>query len=217
VEQAKESFQLGSALYDKGKYAQAIKEFQVGAALKPDPAFDYDIAKCYRKLNDLPHAKQYLVKTLNEAPPDSPYRTEAEQDLGAVEATLAAPSGSSSHGADSWASPSVGGRGEVVLAATATLGVGLFATGVVFGLLGSSAENELDSKPPSQAQADSDLRNARGYYLSADILIPVGLVAAGVAGWQLWREERQERPPSTHMSFFAAPRVGVSIGLGGSF
>jgi tetratricopeptide (TPR) repeat protein len=49
---AKEAFGAGKKLYDKGKYADAVKKFEDAYALRPHPVIFFNIGKCYEKLSE---------------------------------------------------------------------------------------------------------------------------------------------------------------------
>jgi hypothetical protein len=49
---AKEAFGAAKKLYDKGRYADAVKKFEDAYALRPHPVIFFNIGKCYEKLNE---------------------------------------------------------------------------------------------------------------------------------------------------------------------
>jgi hypothetical protein len=217
VNRAKSKFQEGSKLFDEGRYADAIVAFKAGDALKPDPAFDFDIAACYGKLGDLSNQKVYLVRTLDTAPDESPYRARAAEALGEVEAQLekqnANKSSTSAHPTPappptpSRFTPAnlVAGGGTLVL----------LGTGALFATLSSNADQALHSHPRSQSQADSDLSTARTDAWVADGFLAAGVIAAGVTTWLFFRtpNESNESNESTRPQ----PRVSLLLAPGGGF
>jgi hypothetical protein len=74
--------------------------------------------------------------------------------------------------------------------ATAVGAVVLVGAGVTMGLLGSSADHAAHSKPSSQQDATNDANTARTDYLVANILVPVGVVAGGLAAYLFWHESQ---------------------------
>lgn len=50
MEIARRHFEQGTNLYEAGKYAEAITEFEAARQAKPLPAFDYNIARCHDRL-----------------------------------------------------------------------------------------------------------------------------------------------------------------------
>ncbi|MSP60218.1 MAG: tetratricopeptide repeat protein [Myxococcales bacterium] len=50
TELAKRHFQKGLGLYGVGMYEEAVSEFSVARAIKPLPAFDFNIARCLERL-----------------------------------------------------------------------------------------------------------------------------------------------------------------------
>jgi len=50
AEAAHRHFDLGTEAYDRGDYATALREFERAKLAKPSPALDYNIARCYDRL-----------------------------------------------------------------------------------------------------------------------------------------------------------------------
>jgi tetratricopeptide (TPR) repeat protein len=76
-QQAETSYRRASQHYDLGEYAQALDDFKEAYRNFEDPSFLYNIAQCYRQLNDKPAAvrayRTFLIKV-----PDSPNRDAVE-------------------------------------------------------------------------------------------------------------------------------------------
>jgi hypothetical protein len=67
-------------------------------------------------------------------------------------------------------------------------GAALVAVGVTMGFLGQGSDHALHSMPPTPQQATDDANSAKLDYLLADILVPAGLLAGGLATY-LWLGE----------------------------
>src|SRR5215831_17792183 len=77
--QARAHFDRGRAFFEVDEYRQAIAEFKAAHIEKPDPAFLYNIAECYRRLGDLSEALQFYRRFLATAPADDKTRPIVEQ------------------------------------------------------------------------------------------------------------------------------------------
>ena len=75
TESARRHFQRGAELYDRGAYAEAVREFETAKRIKPAPAFEYNVARCRDRLEQWGAAadgyERYLV-----AVPNAPERDE---------------------------------------------------------------------------------------------------------------------------------------------
>ena len=69
TEIAKRHFAAGAALYDQGKYNDAIVEFSAARDVRPAPAFDFNIARCYDRLERLRDAVTWYERYLATDPP----------------------------------------------------------------------------------------------------------------------------------------------------
>ena len=90
VARAKTHFEAGRALYELGNYTEAAREFAAGYELVPKPQFLLNLGQCYRKLDQLPQARDMYRRYLSEAPASDPERPQAEQILGEIDRQLAA-------------------------------------------------------------------------------------------------------------------------------
>src|SRR5262245_28143770 len=77
--QARAHFDRGRAFFEVDEYRKAIAEFKAAHIEKPDPAFLYNIAECYRRLGDLSEALQFYRRFLATAPADDKTRPIVEQ------------------------------------------------------------------------------------------------------------------------------------------
>jgi hypothetical protein len=64
TEKARTAFQAAQALYQAGRFADALTKFQEAQALKPHPVIVFNIARCHEQLGALPQAlaayREYL-------------------------------------------------------------------------------------------------------------------------------------------------------------
>jgi tetratricopeptide (TPR) repeat protein len=90
AERARSHFEAGQALYELGRYDEAVREFSASYTLSHHAALILNIGSCYRKLGDLSAARDVFKKFLAEAPPRDPYRPQVESILREIDATLAA-------------------------------------------------------------------------------------------------------------------------------
>ena len=81
VARARAHFDKGRTFFEVDEYRKAIAEFKAAHIEKPDPAFLYNIAECYRRLGELPEALQFYRRFLATAPPDDKTRAIVEQRI----------------------------------------------------------------------------------------------------------------------------------------
>jgi tetratricopeptide (TPR) repeat protein len=79
--QARAHFDRGRALFEVSDYRNAIAEFKAAHVEKPDPAFLYNIAECYRRLGENAEALQFYRRFLATAPPGDKTRPVVEQRI----------------------------------------------------------------------------------------------------------------------------------------
>jgi tetratricopeptide (TPR) repeat protein len=89
---ARKHYEAGRALYQLGKYEQAIVEFEEGYRMAPRPSFLVNIAQCDRQLGRFDHARLMYEKYLAAAPLEDPMRREVKQILGSLPPSSGAPS-----------------------------------------------------------------------------------------------------------------------------
>ena len=65
IDAAKVHFQAADAYFQRGRYQQAIPEFEEAYRLSQLPEILYDISKCYEALGDLPQARDYLKRFID--------------------------------------------------------------------------------------------------------------------------------------------------------
>jgi tetratricopeptide (TPR) repeat protein len=90
--EGKRRFVRGQELYTEGRFLDAAKEFEVGYAAAPRPAFLLNIGHCYRRAGQLERAKSYYEKLL-QTDPQSGQRAEVEEHLRNIDDVLSVPRG----------------------------------------------------------------------------------------------------------------------------
>jgi tetratricopeptide (TPR) repeat protein len=78
---ARVHFDRGRALFEVSDYRNAIAEFKAAHLQKPDPAFLYNIAECYRRLGENGEALQFYRRFLATAPAGDKARPTVEQRI----------------------------------------------------------------------------------------------------------------------------------------
>jgi tetratricopeptide (TPR) repeat protein len=68
VQAARRHFKRGIELYQADSYEAAIAEFRTAAELKPSPAFDYNIGRCYDRLERWQEAADAYQRYIDAEP-----------------------------------------------------------------------------------------------------------------------------------------------------
>jgi hypothetical protein len=84
---AKEHYTNGKVLYEQGKYADAMVEFQSAYDLKPHPSVLKSIGECKLQINDLPGAIAIFEKYLED--PTAGKRDEITKKIAEIKAMMA--------------------------------------------------------------------------------------------------------------------------------
>jgi tetratricopeptide (TPR) repeat protein len=217
---ARNGFELGQKLFDEGKYKEAIEAFKAAEALRADPAFDYDIATCYRRLGDNADAIDYLKQTLREAPASSPWRDRAAADLGdlvanqpATQPEAPSTSPTTAGAAAPWTERPSRTPAYVVAGATALL----VASSITFAVFWNSADNRLHNYPSTAAEADSDLSSAHFDGPMAIGLGAASAVGAAVTTWLWIRSSGRTDEPSAVQVQGAVLPGGAALSISGGF
>jgi tetratricopeptide (TPR) repeat protein len=67
---ARHHFRLGEALYAEGKYREAMREFETAYSIAPRPAFTFNVARCWERLEEWARAADTYDRFLAAAPTD---------------------------------------------------------------------------------------------------------------------------------------------------
>jgi tetratricopeptide (TPR) repeat protein len=81
---ARSHYELGRALFKESKFEDALKEFEAGYALVPQPRFLLNMGQSYRSLKQPHHAVEMFEKFLTLVPPNDPDRAQVEELLTVV-------------------------------------------------------------------------------------------------------------------------------------
>jgi tetratricopeptide (TPR) repeat protein len=81
TETAKIHYAAGEQHYLRGRYKEAIAEFEEAYRLTSAPALLYNISQAYEKLGDLPKAREYLQSYLDTNHPEPAERPQLEDKL----------------------------------------------------------------------------------------------------------------------------------------
>jgi hypothetical protein len=84
---ARVHFDRGRAFFEVSEYRNAIAEFKAAHVEKPDPAFLYNIAECYRRLGESAEALQFYRRFLATAPAADKTRPVVEQRIAELNAS----------------------------------------------------------------------------------------------------------------------------------
>jgi len=167
--QARAHFDRGRAFFEVDEYRKAIAEFKAAHIEKPDPAFLYNIAECYRRLGDLSEALHFYRRFLATAAPDDKTRPQVEQRVAELKTVADEPKVSPVE--------TPGGAGDNPAFNAANPGAEPGATLV-------------------QTPAPRTAAETRPFYARSWFLVTVGaVVIATVVG--IWALSRWPEPPST--------------------
>jgi tetratricopeptide (TPR) repeat protein len=85
---ARAHFEIGNGMYRLGDYRGALREFAAGYELTRKPGFLINLGQTYRKLKDLPRAREMYRQFLSVTPQDDPARGAVKQVLDDIEREL---------------------------------------------------------------------------------------------------------------------------------
>lgn len=86
---ARTYYESATRHYNLAEYDAALRDFKEAYRLKPDPAFLFNIAQCYRQLGDPTNAATFYRNYRREAP-DAPNRKEVERLIEEMDRAAAA-------------------------------------------------------------------------------------------------------------------------------
>jgi tetratricopeptide (TPR) repeat protein len=89
IEAAKAYSTAGASYYANGQYDKAIAEFQEAYRLTKLAGFLYNIAQAYEKLNDLPHAREYLKKYMDSGQTEAGELPSLQEKLRSIDGRIA--------------------------------------------------------------------------------------------------------------------------------
>jgi tetratricopeptide (TPR) repeat protein len=87
--QARAHFERGRTFFQVDEYRKAIDEFKAAHVERPDPAFLYNIAECYRHLGEPKDALTYYRRFLTAAAPGDRTRPAVEKRIAELQAQAA--------------------------------------------------------------------------------------------------------------------------------
>ena len=143
---ARALFKRGTVQYDAGDYRSALGMFEQAKAIKPLPAFDYNIARCHEQLGELDAAVAAYDRYLATQPPDA---ADVRAHVTELRARVAATSPETSHPpaplpTPSPAPPSAHRGRTLTIAGAVAGGVDLALVGVGIGL-GVDGDKQADA------------------------------------------------------------------------
>lgn len=71
TEVARRHFKRGAELYEGGDYPAAVREFEAARRVKPSPAFEYNIGRCYDRMERYAEAVAAYERFVAAGPSDS--------------------------------------------------------------------------------------------------------------------------------------------------
>jgi tetratricopeptide (TPR) repeat protein len=168
--QARVHFERGRTYFEVDEYRKAIAEFKAAHIEKPDAAFLYNIAECYRRLGEVSEALLFYQRFLATAAPGDKTRPVVEQRIAELKTVADEPKASPGD------APPAGGDNLALNAPPPPPGEAAAA------LVGTPAQS-------SPAEANP-------FYVRPWFLVTVGavIVASAVGIWAL---SRAPEPPGT--------------------
>jgi len=88
TEVARRHFEKGRGYYDAHDYRHALDEFQSAKRAKPAPGLDYNVARCYDRLEEYDHAIEHYQLFLT-ARPDAPDAGEIKERIAVLKQRIA--------------------------------------------------------------------------------------------------------------------------------
>ncbi len=176
---ARAHFDKGRTFFEVDEYRKAIAEFKAAHIEKPDPAFLYNIAECYRRLGEVAEALQFYRRFLATAAPDDKTRPVVEQRIADLRTVGEEPKVGATE-----PPPSAGGDNPLALTAPIPAG--------------EPAATLVGTPGPSMRPAPAP------FYTRAWFLVTVGVVVvASVVGiWALSRAPELPGTPLGNQSVF---------------
>jgi tetratricopeptide (TPR) repeat protein len=238
VEIARRRFQTGQALFQRGRYTEALAEFEAAKAMVKSPAFDFNIGMCLANMDRPTEAADALERYITAKPEDpdsaSIWRKIAElrQDA-ARRAAATRPPPPEAHAPIVTTPPPLPPahdarrtRTRVAIGVAAAAGAILVAAAVTGGL--ALAKRGDYDRGCDQGRCDPSLYDgAHGLAIGTDVLIGLG-VAAAITSVVLFATRprathaaapphaREPEPLRAHLAPFATSHAG-GLALVGEF
>jgi len=236
-ELARSRYATGQALFQRGRWSEALAEFEAAKSLMKSPAFDYNIGMCLSHLDRPGEAADALERYITAKPDDpdaaSIWRMVAELRAEAVRrsqhpetppqrppekppekppesANLLPPPSLTAEPPP--ARPDKRATYKKAGIATAVIGAAFLVTGAITGGIAKSQRSDYDAGCDKNMCVQDTYWSAHNLAIATDTLIAVG-AAAGIASIALWAV--RARLP---VEVAPAPTpTGASLSLGGSF
>jgi tetratricopeptide (TPR) repeat protein len=210
AEIAQRHFVRGSQYYAAMDYPHALEEFEAARNVKPLPAFDFNIARCYDRMERFSEARAAYQRYLSSSPPPDD-AGEVQRRIEVLDARIAAATSPSAASAAVSPAPAAvapqpapaqtSSRSGAKIAGVviAALGVAALATGIAFAIEAQQASDDMSALDRAMPKVMFDpQRDQAGKtdQLAAEVLLSIG-AAAAVAGTVValvgWRAERRHR------------------------
>ncbi|MEZ4462789.1 MAG: hypothetical protein R3E66_24295 [bacterium] len=203
VEAVQKHFETGAAFYFEQKYDEAIKEFQSGYSLYPDPIFLYNISMAHGKMGrvDQSLAMAELAQSSGLGEPDATQNvarivalreTKVARDVATnMRVSLSAQTSKSaaSKDVDWWFWGGVAtagvGVGSVVIATVVDAGL----SDTIDAYEAAAASGEVETYNRLKASIESDQNTALAFYVVGGVLVAGG---AGLVTWSYLRNDSSE-------------------------
>ena len=189
TEIARRRFSTGAALYEAGRYEEAVAEFEAARRVRPSPAFDYNIARSYDRLERVDEAISAYERWIASAPADD---GGARSRLAVLRAQRG---GTVTRGAEGVLTVTARPRStRYAVAAPASVGVialaALAAGGALYGVSGARYDQLTADGCGARLACDESRWGATQRMERAGIglLVAGGVLAAADIGlWAAWR------------------------------
>lgn len=214
----------GTDLYRAGRYEDAARKFEAAYELEPVANLLFNAAKCYEKLEEWDQAIALYKQFTLDSKVDPKAKDVALKQIETLKEVAAIEKRAEENQAAGQTEPD---EGEAVVVAAPPApdytwsyvalgtGVGLLATGGIFGVLASAEESNFDvAETADERRAARD--SGQAYAVTADVLYGLG-AAAAITGVILFvTAEGDEPEPTIAVSPIVGPEA-VGVGLSGSF
>jgi tetratricopeptide (TPR) repeat protein len=210
TETAKIHYAAGEQHYLRGRYEEAIAEFEEAYRLTSAPALLFNISQAYEKLGDLPQARAYLARYLETGDPDQAERPTLEDKLRTLDERIREASRSR---------PLPPPRRPFKIAKWVVLGTGVLLVGLsgFFALDSAAASSEIEDAADMGRPFDDDLQDAydrgeRSELLAWSLgLAGTAVLAAGVVFTVLDARAAREHERIRSRTFGFTPVVGPDV------